>query len=172
MTATDPIELAVRARVADVSAGGVTVIDCDPALADTALFCAAYGYAMEDSANAIVVIGKSEPPVYAMCIVLATTRLDVNRAVRKRLGTKKASFAAAGDTEALTGMTVGGVTPFAAPAGLPIWIDAAVMTRDRIVVGGGSRSCKVVGPPAMLLELDGATVVADLAIPGDSTAPN
>ena len=166
MTATDPIELAVRARVADLSTGGVTAIDCDPALADTAQFCAAYGYAMEDSANAIVVIGKSEPPVYVMCIVLATTRLDVNKAVRKRLGTKKASFATAHDTEALTGMTIGGVTPFAAPDGLPIWIDAAVMARDRIVVGGGSRSCKVVGPPTMLLELDGATVVEDLAIPG------
>jgi prolyl-tRNA editing enzyme YbaK/EbsC (Cys-tRNA(Pro) deacylase) len=165
MTVTDPIERAVRARVADTSTDGVTAIDCDPALADTAQFCAAYGYAMEDSANAIVVIGKSEPPVYAMCVVLATTRLDVNKAVRKRLGTKKASFASAEDTEALTGMTIGGVTPFAAPQGLPIWIDAAVMSRDRIVVGGGSRSCKVVGSPAMLLELGGAEVVEGLATP-------
>ena len=165
MTVTDPIERAVRARVADLSTGGVTAIDCDPALADTAPFCAAYGYAMEDSANAIVVIGKSEPAVYAMCVVLATTRLDVNKAVRKRLGTKKASFATAEDTEALTGMTIGGVTPFATPQGLPIWIDAAVMVRNRIVVGGGSRSCKVVGPPAMLLELGGAEVVEGLAVP-------
>lgn len=159
----DRIEAAVRARVAALATTDVGVIDCDPALADTAQFCAAYGYAMEDSANAIVVIGKSEPPVYAMCVVLATTRLDVNRAVRRRLGTKKASFAGAADTESLTGMTVGGVTPFAAPDGLPIWIDATVMARERIVVGGGSRSCKVVGPPAMLLELDGADVVAGLA---------
>ena len=164
MTDIHPIEAAVRRRAHELTTDGVTAIDCDPALADTAQFCAAYGFALDDSANAIVVIGKSEPPVYAMCLVLATTRLDVNKAVRKRLGTKKASFASAGDTESLTGMTIGGVTPFAAPPGLPIWIDAAVMSRERIVVGGGSRSCKVVGPPAMLLELDGAVVVDDLAV--------
>ena len=85
----------MRDTVAGIA--GVEVIDCDPALADTAEFCAAYGYAMDDSANAIVVIGKASsaavPPVYAVCLVLATTRLDVNRVVRKRLGTKKASFA-------------------------------------------------------------------------------
>ena len=169
MTDIDPIEAAVRRRAGELATDGVTTIDCDPALADTAQFCDAYGYAMDDSANAIVVIGKSEPPVFAMCVVLATTRLDVNKAVRRRLGTKKASFASSDDTEALTGMTIGGVTPFGAPNGLPIWIDAAVMSRDRIVVGGGSRSCKVVGPPAMLLELDGAEVVEDLAIGLDQT---
>lgn len=157
------IEQQVRARAAASGTAGVEVIDCDPDLADTAAFCAAYGYALEDSANAIVVVGKSEPPVFAACVVLATTRLDVNRVVRRRLGTKKASFAAAAETEALTGMTVGGVTPFALPDGLPLWVDAAVMERERIVVGGGSRSCKVVGPPAMLLELPDLEVVEGLA---------
>ena len=172
MTYEASIEADVRRRVAALSTVGVEVIECDPSLADTAQFCAAYGYAMEDSANAIVVIGKSDPPVYAMCVVLATTRLDVNKVVRKRLGTKKASFASGEDTEALTGMTIGGVTPFAAPAGLPIWVDAAVMVRDRIVVGGGSRSCKVVGPPAMLRELDGAEVVDDLATGSTGPTPS
>ncbi len=66
---------------------------CDPALADTAAFCEAYGYRLDESANTIVVIGKSDPPRYAACVVLANTRLDVNRAVRSRLGVKKASFA-------------------------------------------------------------------------------
>jgi prolyl-tRNA editing enzyme YbaK/EbsC (Cys-tRNA(Pro) deacylase) len=139
------------------------VMDCDPALADTAEFCAAYGYAMEDSANAIVVVGKSDPPVHAVCLVLATTRLDVNKTVRKRLGARKASFASAEDTQALTGMAIGGVTPFAMPAELRLWVDAAVMTRDRIVVGGGSRSAKVVGPPAMLLALPNTEIVEGLA---------
>jgi prolyl-tRNA editing enzyme YbaK/EbsC (Cys-tRNA(Pro) deacylase) len=161
---SDPIEAAVRQRVSELATPGVDVIDCDPALADTAAFCAAYGYSMDDSANAIVVVGKSDPPVYAMCLVLASTRLDVNRAVRKRLGVKKASFANADDTASLTGMAIGGVTPFAVPDGLAIWVDSAVMDRERIVVGGGSRACKVVGPPAMLRELDGVEVVADLAI--------
>ncbi len=86
------------------------LIDCDPALADTAEFCEAYGFALDDSANTIVVVGKTDPPVYAACIVLATTRLDVNKVVRKRLGVRKISFASGEATEALTGMAIGGVT--------------------------------------------------------------
>ena len=163
----DEIERRVRDTVAGLD--GVEVVDCDPALADTAAFCAAYGYAMEDSANAIVVVGKASstavPPVYAACLVLATTRLDVNRIVRKRLGTTKASFAPADATVDLTGMTIGGVTPFALPVDLPLWIDSRVMDRRRIVVGGGSRAAKVVGPPTMLLTISAAEVVEDLAQP-------
>lgn len=165
MVDVDPIEMAVRARAAALTAPGVEVLDCDPALADTAEFCAHYGFELADSANAIVVVGKSDPPVYACCVVLATHRLDVNKAVRQRLGARKASFAPAEVTAALTGMTMGGVTPLALPPDLPLWIDAAVMTRDRILIGGGSRSAKVVGPPAMLLELADAEVVDGLASP-------
>jgi prolyl-tRNA editing enzyme YbaK/EbsC (Cys-tRNA(Pro) deacylase) len=138
---------------------------CDPALADTAAFCAAYGYALQDSANTIVVVGKADPRRYAACIVLATHRLDVNRAVRDRLGTRKASFAAADETRALTGMAIGGVTPFGLPDDLPIWIDAAVMARPQIVLGGGSRSWKVIASPGILLHLPAATVVEGLAGP-------
>mgnify|MGYP000514801412 FL=1 len=75
------------------------IVPCDPDLADTAAFCEHYGFALEDSANTIVVMGKADPPVFAACVVLATTRLDVNKAVRKRLGTRKASFASAEQTE-------------------------------------------------------------------------
>jgi prolyl-tRNA editing enzyme YbaK/EbsC (Cys-tRNA(Pro) deacylase) len=160
---TDPIEARVRAAVAGLP--DVDVVDIDPALADTAQFCAAYGYSMDESANAILVVGKSEPPVYAVGVVLATTRLDVNRAVRRRLGTRKASFAPADATRDLTGMEIGGVTPFALPDGVPLWIDSRVMERPRVVVGGGSRACKVVGPPSMLLTVPGAEVVEELAVP-------
>jgi prolyl-tRNA editing enzyme YbaK/EbsC (Cys-tRNA(Pro) deacylase) len=136
---------------------------CDPALADTANFCAAYGFKLEDSANTILVIGKSDPPVYAACVVLATSRLDVNKTVRQRLRTRKASFAPAEDTRAITGMEIGGVTVFGLPPELPIWIDARVMQRERIVLGGGSRSFKVIAPPAILLKLPNAEVVSGLA---------
>ena len=139
------------------------VIPCDPALADTAMFCAAYGYAPEDSANTIVVIGKSDPPKYVACVVLASTRLDVNRAVRQRLGVRKASFASVDETRALTGMLIGGVTAFGLPDDMPIWIDGRVMLRPRVVLGGGSRSSKVVAPPATLLALPHAEVVEGLA---------
>lgn len=136
---------------------------CDPALADTAQFCAAYGFALEDSANTIVVVGKADPRVYAACIVLAPHRLDVNHAVKARLGTRKASFASAEETRELTGMAIGGVTPFGLPAALPVLVDSAVMARPRIVLGGGSRSWKVIAPPAILLALPNTTVVEGLA---------
>ena len=139
------------------------IFPCDPALADTANFCAAYGFKPEDSANTIVVIGKSEPPVYAACVVLATTRLDVNKTVRQRLGTRKASFAPAEETRVITGMEIGGVTVFGLPPDLPIWIDARVMARDQIVLGGGNRSTKVIAPPEILLRLPNAAVVDGLA---------
>jgi prolyl-tRNA editing enzyme YbaK/EbsC (Cys-tRNA(Pro) deacylase) len=143
------------------------IFPCDPALADTAAFCEAYGFAPEDSANTILVIGKSNPPKYVACVVLATTRLDVNRAVKQRLGAR-ASFAAADDTRALTGMEIGGVTAFGLPADLPVLIDAAVMGRDRIVLGGGSRSWKVIAPPSILTTIGTAEVVEGLAQPARS----
>ena len=136
---------------------------CDPALADTAAFCEAYGFAPEDSANTIVVIGKSDPPRFAACVTLAPYRLDVNRTVRDRLGTRKASFAAAEQTAALTGMQIGGVTVFGLPDGLPIWVDSRVMERERIVLGGGSRSWKVIASPSILRALPGVEVVDGLA---------
>ena len=158
------IEEAVR-RAADATGVAFEVVPCDPALADTAAFCEAYGHDLGDSANCVVVVGKSEPPVHAACVVLATTRLDVNGAVRRRLGTRKASFAPADAVVAATGMAIGGVTPLALPAGLPLWVDARVMARPRIVLGAGSRFAKVLAPPAILTAL-GAEVVEDLAKPG------
>ena len=143
---------------------------CDPALADTAQFCEAYGFSPDESANTIVVVGKADPRRYAACVVLATHRLDVNRAVRDRLGTRKASFAGADETRELTGMEIGGVTPFGLPNGLPVWIDAAVMARPRVVLGGGSRSWKVIAPPDILLRLPAAEAVEGLANRVEPTA--
>ena len=140
---------------------------CDPALADTAQFCEAYGFSPGESANTIVVVGKAYPRVYAACLVLATHRLDVNRTVRDRLGTRKASFAGADETRELTGMEIGGVTPFGLPDDLPVWIDAAVMTLSRVVLGGGSRHWKVIAPPEILTRLPAAVVVDGLANPAE-----
>jgi prolyl-tRNA editing enzyme YbaK/EbsC (Cys-tRNA(Pro) deacylase) len=161
---TDPDRAALEAALAGRGVD-FELFPCDPALADTAAFCAAYGFALEDSANTIVVIGKSNPPVYAACVVLASHRLDVNRAVRDRLGTRKASFASADETRELTGMAIGGVTVFGLPDSLPVWVDAAVMARPRIVLGGGSRSWKVIAEPAILRTIPGAEVVEGLAAP-------
>ena len=120
-------------------------------------------YLRDGSANTIVVIGKADPPRFAACVVLAPNRLDVNRTVRDRIGTRKASFAPAELTRELTGMEIGGVTVFGLPEDLPIWVDARVMTRERIVLGGGSRSWKVIADPRILLALPNVTVVDGLA---------
>ena len=167
----DPDRAALEAALA--GRGEYELFPCDPALADTAAFCAHYGFAMEDSANTIVVIGKGAEPVYAACVVLATHRLDVNRAVKGRFG-RKSSFASPDETRAITGHEIGGVTVFGLPAAMPVWIDAAVMRRDRIVLGGGSRSWKVIAPASILLTLPDAEVVEGLANPApprDETPP-
>lgn len=140
------------------------LVACDPALADTAAFCRAYGYSLDESANTIVVIGKSQPPVFAACVVLADTRLDVNRAVKQRLGVRRVSFASAEETSTLTGMMIGGVTVFGLPDDLPVWVDERVMSRPRIVLGGGSRSWKVVASPDILRRLPNVEIVASLAV--------
>jgi len=144
---------------------GYELVDCDPDLADTAAFCEAYGFAPQDSANAIVVAGKVDPPVFALCLVLATHRLDVNKVVRKKLGVRKCSFASADQTIELTGMQIGGVTPFGTTQPLDLWIDAAVMQRDQLIIGGGSRDRKLLVPPATLAGHPRAEVVEGLAKP-------
>jgi prolyl-tRNA editing enzyme YbaK/EbsC (Cys-tRNA(Pro) deacylase) len=141
------------------------VMACDPSLADTAVFCEHYGIDPADSANTIVVVSKKPPGVMAACVALATTRLDVNHTVRDRLSVRKLSFAGADDTVALTGMMIGGVTPFGLPTDLPLLVDAAVMRRNRIVLGGGNRSTKILMAPAALELLPNATVVEGLASP-------
>lgn len=147
--------------------GEFELVPCDPALADTAAFCEAYGYSTQDSANAIVVVGKADPPVFAMCLVLADTRLDVNKVVRKKLEVRKCSFASAEQTMDLTGMQIGGVTPFGTTTSLPLWIDSRVMERERVIIGGGSRDRKLLVPPSTLLLHPGAEVIDGLAKPID-----
>jgi prolyl-tRNA editing enzyme YbaK/EbsC (Cys-tRNA(Pro) deacylase) len=118
---------------------------------------------MEDSANTILVAGKSDPVRFVACVVLATTRLDVNGLVRRRLGVKKASFADREQTMGLTGMAIGGVTAIGLPADVPLWIDSRVVERPRIVLGGGDRSSKILAPPGLLLALPNAEVIEALA---------
>jgi prolyl-tRNA editing enzyme YbaK/EbsC (Cys-tRNA(Pro) deacylase) len=156
------IEARVRERLAAL---GVEheILECDPDFADTAAFCARYGIPPEQSANTIVVAARKEPGVACACLVLATCRLDVNHAVCDLLGVRKASFASADQTRDLTGMMIGGVTPFGLPDDLPLYIDSNVMVAESVVIGGGSRSMKIRLDPAGLLTLPGARVVEGLA---------
>jgi prolyl-tRNA editing enzyme YbaK/EbsC (Cys-tRNA(Pro) deacylase) len=157
---TDSDREALEAALA--GRGEHELFPCDPAFADTAVFCAHYGFEPADSANTIIVTGKGAEPVFAACVVLATHRLDVNRAVKGRFG-RKSSFASPEETQRLTGHAIGGVTVFGLPEDLPVWVDAAVMERERIILGGGSRSWKVIAPPSILRTLPNVEVVEGLA---------
>lgn len=156
------IEQAVLRQLAELGVP-YRVIDIDPHFADTAAFCEKYGYAPEVSVNCILVASRTGERKYAACLVQATRRLDVNRTVRGLIGARKVSFAAAEDTVAVTGMTPGGVTPFALPPELPVYVDAPVMGLDEIILGGGGRSTKILVAPAVLAKLPAVTVVAGLA---------
>ena len=156
-------DIAARALAAVVATGlPHEVVDIDPALADTAEFCRAYGYGLDESVNCLLVASRDDEPVVAACLVLATTRLDVNRTVRRLLGVRRLSFASPELTLARTGMQLGGVTPFGLDPALPLYADSRIADRERVVVGGGSRAVKLLVPPAAL-EAIGAVFVPDLA---------
>jgi prolyl-tRNA editing enzyme YbaK/EbsC (Cys-tRNA(Pro) deacylase) len=156
------IEAIVRAA-ADATGIPYTVIPCDPELADTAAFCAHYGYPERQSANTIVVASKRPPGHNAACVVLATTRLDVNKKVRDLLDVKKLSFAPPELTAEITGMTMGGVTAFGLPDDLPLYVDDRILGLDWVILGGGSRSLKLQASPEILARLPNAEIVRDLA---------
>jgi prolyl-tRNA editing enzyme YbaK/EbsC (Cys-tRNA(Pro) deacylase) len=153
---------AVRAHLAGLGID-FEVMACDPALADTAAFVEAYGVPIERSANTILVASKGASPTYVACVLLATTSLDVNNVVRREMGVRKASFARAEPVRELTGMDVGGVTPFGLPEDIPVLVDARVMEPDWIVLGGGNRSSKLRIEPAALRAIAAMRVVGGLA---------
>jgi len=156
----------IEARVAQALEGlGAPweLMRIDPEFADTAAFCEKYGVALDHSGNTIIVASKKEPKKYCACLVLATTRLDVNHVVRRLLEVPRVSFATAEETRELTGMVIGGVTLLALPPDLPLYVDDRVMALDYVILGGGSRSSKIKIAPDALRKLPGFTVVAGLA---------
>ncbi len=144
--------------------GEVAVAAIDPQLADTAAFVEAYGVAPEVSANCVVVAGRRDSDErVAACVVLATTRADVNGAVRRLLDVRKASFLSMERACAESGMEYGGITPLGLPAGWRLFVDARVAAVDHVIVGSGVRRSKIVLPGAALAAVPGAEVVPDLA---------
>jgi prolyl-tRNA editing enzyme YbaK/EbsC (Cys-tRNA(Pro) deacylase) len=162
--ADEPIERSVLAHLESLGAD-YTAVRIDPIFANTALFCEQYGYAMEASANCILVAAKTGHRGHAACLVQATRRLDVNGTVRRLLGVRKASFAPAEETTELTGMLPDGVTPFGLPADLPLYVDAEVMHQAKVIVGGGSRSLKIEVATATFTAMPQAQIVEGLSRP-------
>lgn len=147
-------------------AARVEVAAIDPSLADTAAFCGAYDVAEEDSANCVVVLGRrGGEERWAACVVLATTRADVNGVVRREMDVRKLSFAPMDLAVERTGMEYGGITPIGLPPGWPVLVDEAVLARPAAVIGSGIRGSKLVLPGASLADLPGAVVLAGLGRP-------
>ena len=145
-------------------AGQVEVAEIDPELADTAAFCEHYGIPPEKSANCVVIAAKRRgETTFAACLVTAVTRADVNGAVRRRLGARKASFAPVEDALAATGMEYGGITPIGLPPDWPVLIDGAVVRQPHVIIGSGIRGSKLRLPGALLARLPGAEVIEGLA---------
>ncbi|GAA5155535.1 YbaK/EbsC family protein [Pseudonocardia eucalypti] len=158
--------------VADVIAGlgpaaaGIQVAEIDPELADTAAFCERYQVPLDESANCVLIAGKrAGESRMAAALVLATTRADVNGAVRRLLDVRKASFASRDAATGGTGMEYGGITPLGLPAEWPVYLDAAVAAAPRVVIGSGVRRSKLVISGATLVGLPTVTVVDELAVP-------
>ena len=162
MSESDAIEGRVRDFL-DKHAIAYDTIVCRPDQADTAVFCEAFGIPHEASVNTILVASKKEPKSYAACLVLANNRLDVNRTVRKEMGVRKCSFASFEETERVTGMLSGGVTPFDLPPEIPILIDSRITGNEIMWLGGGSRSLKVGVRADDLARLPHARVIDGLA---------
>jgi prolyl-tRNA editing enzyme YbaK/EbsC (Cys-tRNA(Pro) deacylase) len=163
---TDDLKRTVIDALIALSANFETM-DCDPDLADTALFCEHYNIPLDQSANAIMLASKRPQGVNAVCLVLATHRLDVNGAARREMDVKKVSFASPEVTADATGMVMGGVTPFGLPDGIQVLVDGDVMAKRWVIVGGGSRDMKIKVDPEVFGRMPNGRVVEDLARPID-----
>ena len=138
-------------------------IEVDPEYADTAEFCERYGFTMEESGNTIIVASKRGEKKFAACIVLGTDRLDVNKKVRNLMQVSRLSFANSENTMELTGMMIGGVTPYMLPDSIPLYIDSKIMDLESIILGGGSRSGKLRLSPKELLKIPSAEIIEGLS---------
>ena len=153
-------------------AGDAFVAQIDDDLADTAAFTDAYGVPPEASANCVVVAARrAGQTTMAACVVLATTRADVNGLVRRHLGARKASFAPQDVAVAESGMAYGGITPVGLPSDWPVLVDAAVAAADWVVIGSGSRGSKLAVPGSALTALPAAVVLEGLGQPLGDAGP-
>jgi prolyl-tRNA editing enzyme YbaK/EbsC (Cys-tRNA(Pro) deacylase) len=162
-----PVADALRHRtVGGAPAGQVLYVDTDPERADTAVFVEHYGRdLLEQSANCVVVAGKrGGESTLAACLVLSTTRVDVNGVVRRQLGARKASFAPMDTAVGESGMEYGGITPIGLPAAWPLLVDSRVIGLPWVLVGSGRRRGKLLVPGRVFAGLPGAVVVDGLGV--------
>jgi prolyl-tRNA editing enzyme YbaK/EbsC (Cys-tRNA(Pro) deacylase) len=165
---SDTALLAPTTAGALTSAGlldAVGVVEIDPSVSDTATTREQFGLDAATLANCVVVAGKREGvEKIAACVVLSTTRADVNNAVKRLLDVRKASFLSMDRAVELTGMEYGGITPIGLPVEWPVYVDRRVADTDVVIIGSGVRRSKILLPGRTLGELPGAQVVDGLGL--------
>ena len=150
----------VLRSIEDNKLDDVYISAIDPSLADTVAFCEAYDVPLNTSANCVIVEAKrAEKTWYAVCVVLAKDRADINGVVRKQLDARKVSFASMESATQLTSMEYGGITPIGLPADWPIIIDSRVAESDKVIIGSGIRGSKILVTGALLATLPNTTVL-------------
>lgn len=143
----------------------VGVVSIDPDVSDTARSQETYRLPPGTLANCVIVGGKREGVErLAACVVLFTTRADVNGVVRRRLDVRKASFLPMDRAVELTAMEYGGINPIGLPAGWPVLIDSRVAETEVVLIGSGVRRSKLLLPGKLLAELPNAETIDGLGV--------
>lgn len=143
----------------------VGVAEIDPAISDTAATQETFGLEGDMLANCVIVGGKREGvEKVAACLVLATTRADVNGTVKRYLDVRKASFLPMERAVELTGMEFGGITPIGLPESWPVLVDDRVVAQPLVIIGSGVRRSKILLPGSLLGLLPRAEVIAGLGL--------
>jgi prolyl-tRNA editing enzyme YbaK/EbsC (Cys-tRNA(Pro) deacylase) len=142
----------------------VEVFAIDPQIADTAALLDATDLPPATSANCVLVAGtRSGEERIAACMVLANTRADVNKRVKKLLDVRKASFLPLGRAVDESGMEYGGIGPIGLPENYRVLIDSRVAEAKELIIGSGIRGSKILISGSALASLPGAEVVEGLA---------
>lgn len=168
--ASDHLDLLAQPVAAALAAAGlldeVGVVEIDPNLSDTAATQAEFGLDAATLANCVIVAGRREGHRrIAACVVLSTTRAEVNTVVRTRLDVRKSSFLPMAEAVSATGMEYGGITPIGLPADWPVLVDRRVADTAVVIIGSGVRRSKLLLPGALFQRLPGVEIIDDLARP-------
>ena len=159
-----PVVAKMLERLPNVEEVGVAAID--PSLSDTAAFCEQYQIGVEQAANCVILEAKrGEERWFAACVVLGSTRADVNGMARKLLDAKKVSFAPMEEAVSKSEMEFGAITPVGLPEQWPLLVDKAVADSAAVIIGSGTRSSKLLVPGSFFATLPRAQIIEGLAQP-------
>lgn len=142
----------------------IGVTEIDPNLSDTAAFCNEYQVGMNQAANCVILEAKrADKTWFAACVILGSTRADVNGIARRTLDARKVSFAPMEKAVAESGMEYGAITPIGLPVEWSILVDQTVADSGYVIVGSGIRKSKLAIPGKLFALLPNVQVLNGLA---------